>query len=192
MKGLSTPAPVDGTAAGSSENTRRIEADLLGAAHRGTLADIQALSTKYSTDRLAERGNPGGHIVERGCHEEVGLTHIIWAGIIVESGAEIWHRARKHNDLKYRALREDRDRLLHRPYLSSRLSSRHGSNRGFGATDLPSRLLVERSWLNFAQSTCAAVYVEGFQRYDLDTLISSLADDVLLAPPLATVPSNGH
>ena len=70
------------------------------------------------------------------------MTHIIWAGIIVESGAEIRHRARKHNDLKYRALREARDRLLHRPYLSSR----HGSNRGFGASDLPSRLLVERSW----------------------------------------------
>mmetsp|Transcript_2357 Transcript_2357/g.5205 ORF Transcript_2357/g.5205 Transcript_2357/m.5205 type:complete len:81 (-) Transcript_2357:334-576(-) len=66
MKGRSTPAPVDGTAAGASENTRRIEVDLLGAAHRGTLADTQALSTKYSTDRLAERGNPGGHIVERG------------------------------------------------------------------------------------------------------------------------------
>ncbi|EJK48510.1 hypothetical protein THAOC_32683, partial [Thalassiosira oceanica] len=69
-KGRSTPAPVDGTAAGASENTRQIEADLLGAGHprgypspdmlRGTHADIQALSTKYSTNRLAKRGNPGG------------------------------------------------------------------------------------------------------------------------------------
>ena len=66
MKGQSTPAPVDGKAVGVSENTRGIEADLVGAAHRSALADIQALSTKYSTDRLAERGNPGGHIVERG------------------------------------------------------------------------------------------------------------------------------
>ncbi|EJK60038.1 hypothetical protein THAOC_19680 [Thalassiosira oceanica] len=66
MKGRSTPAPVDGKAFGVSENTRRIEADLVGAAHRDALAVIQALSTKYSTDRLAERGNLGGHLVERG------------------------------------------------------------------------------------------------------------------------------
>ena len=45
--------------------------------------------------------------------------HIIWAWIIVESGAEIRHRARKHNDLKCRALREAQDRLLHRSYLPS-------------------------------------------------------------------------
>ncbi|EJK57233.1 hypothetical protein THAOC_22748 [Thalassiosira oceanica] len=66
MKGRSTPALVDRMAVEVSENTRRIEADMLGAAHRDALPDIQALSTKYSTDRLAERGNPGGHIVERG------------------------------------------------------------------------------------------------------------------------------
>ena len=55
----------------------------------------------------------------RGYNEEIGLTHITWAWVIVESEAETRHRVRKHNDLKCPALREARDRPLLRPYLPS-------------------------------------------------------------------------
>ena len=66
MKRRLTLAPGDGTVVGALGDLRRIDADLIGAAHRDTLADIKALPKKYGTDRLAERGNPEGYIVERG------------------------------------------------------------------------------------------------------------------------------